>query len=207
MGIYSERIFPWLIDRTLDTPAINARRLRLLSQAEGEVLEIGFGTGATLPFYQFDKVRRLVVLEPSAGMNEMAARRIAASGRSVEQVRLAGESLPFESERFDTVVTSLTLCSVGDPDRVLAEVRRVLRPRGRFLFLEHVASDDPRRRRWQDRLTPLQKVIGVGCHLNRPTPELVRAAGLDLGETRQEIEPSMPFAPLVPLVEGVATKR
>jgi SAM-dependent methyltransferase len=202
MGLYAERIFPWMIDRGLDTPGINARRARLLAEARGATLEIGFGTGVTLPFYDFGKVTALTVVEPSTGMNRLAARRIAAAGAPVEVVAGGGERLPFADARFDTVVTSLTLCSVDDPAAVLAEIRRVLKPGGRFLFLEHVRSDDPARAR----LTPLQKVIGVGCHLDRPTAEWVRAAGFELPAVAQQIEPSMPFAPLVPLVEGVAIR-
>jgi len=206
MGIYAERIFPWMIDRGLDTPGINARRERLLAHATGETLEIGFGTGVTLPFYDFARVTRLIVVEPSTGMNRRAARRIAASGAPVEIVAGGGEHLPFADARFDTVVTSLTLCSVGDPAAVLAGIRRVLKPGGKFLFLEHVRSDHPDRARWQRRLTPLQKVIGVGCHLDRPTADWVRDAGFDLPAVEQQIEPSMPFAPFVPLIEGVAIR-
>lgn len=206
MGLYAERIFPWMIDRGLDTPGINARRARLLAHAQGATLEIGFGTGVTLPFYDFGAVTSLTVVEPSTGMNRLAARRIAAAGAPVEVVSGGGERLPFETARFDTVVTSLTLCSVDDPAAVLAEIRRVLKPGGRFLFLEHVRSDDAGRARWQRRLTPLQKVIGVGCHLDRPTADWVRDAGFVLPAVPQQIEPSMPFAPLVPLVEGVAVR-
>jgi SAM-dependent methyltransferase len=207
MGIYSERIFPWLLDRSLSHPRIEARRAALVGQARGEVLEIGFGSGATLPFYDAAKVTRLTVVEPSEGMNRRAAGRLSASPVPVTSVPGAGERLPFADASFDTVVTCLTLCSVADPPAVLAEIRRVLKPGGSFLFLEHVLSDDAGRRRWQQRLTPLQKVVGVGCHLDRDTATAVRAAGFTLAPVAQEQEPAFgALAPLVPLVAGSAAR-
>jgi SAM-dependent methyltransferase len=205
MGIYSERIFPWLLDRALGHPRIEARRAALVGQASGNVLEIGFGSGATLPFYDPAKVTRLTVVEPSEGMNKRAASRLAASPVPVTSVPGAGEKLPFADAGFDTVVTCLTLCSVSDVPKVLAEIRRVLKPGGKFLFLEHVLSEDADRRRWQVRLTPIQKVVGVGCHLDRDSAAMVRAAGFDLGPVAQEIEPAFgAMAPLVPVISGVA---
>jgi SAM-dependent methyltransferase len=207
MGFYSERIFPRLLDRSLGHPRIEARRAALVAQAQGEVLEIGFGSGATLPFYQPAKVSQLTVVEPSEGMNRRAAARLAGSPVPVRSMPGAGERLPFGDGSFDTVVTCLTLCSVTDVPQVLAEIRRVLRPGGHFLFLEHVLSDDAGRQRWQHRLTPLQRVIGVGCNLDRDTAALVRAAGFGLPPVVQEIEPAFgAVAPLVPLVAGAADR-
>jgi SAM-dependent methyltransferase len=212
MGFYSERVFPWVLDRALSHPNIEARRAALVGQAKGDVLEIGFGSGATLPFYDAGKVTRLTVVEPSDGMNRRAAARIAASAIPVRSVPGAGERLPFEAAAFDTVVVCLTLCSVADPMAVLSEVRRVLRPDtgdggGRFLFLEHVLSEDEGRAKWQRRLTPVQKVVGVGCHLDRDTAAMVRAAGFELGPLAQEEERAFgAMAPLTPLIAGVVTR-
>ncbi len=208
MGFYSETLFPWMLDRALGHPRIEARRKALVSEASGEVLEIGFGSGATLPFYDPAKVKRLTVVEPSEGMNRRAAQRIEAARLAANCVPIvsvpgAGERLPFDDAAFDTVVMCLTLCSVDDPMAVLREVRRVLRPGGRFLFLEHVLSDDAGLARWQHRLTPLQKIIGVGCHLDRNTPAMVRAAGFALGEAPLQFEPAFGvMTSLVPLVSG-----
>lgn len=206
MGIYSERIFPWFVDRALDKPAIHERRSRLVENASGDVLEIGFGTGATLPFYDRTHVRSLSVVEPSSGMNRHARARIAQSGWTVRLDALAGENLPYEDNSFDCVVSSLTLCTVTNPTQVLAEIRRVLRPGGALRFFEHVASDDPARRKWQDRLNPVQQVVGVGCNLNRDTVATIRAAGFILNPVSQQIEPSFPFSAYIPIVEGVAYK-
>lgn len=207
MGWYSERLFPWLLDRALGHPRIEARRAALVGQARGEVLEIGFGSGATLPFYDPAKVTRLTVVEPSEGMNRRAADRLKASPVSVDSRPGAGEQLPFPDASFDTVVTCLTLCSVANPPQVLAEIRRVLRPGGQFLFLEHVLSEDADRARWQHRLTPIQKVVGVGCHLDRDSAAMVRDAGFTLPPLAQEIEPAFgAMANLVPLVAGSADR-
>ena len=207
MGLYSERVFPWLLDKMLGHPRIEARRSALVGQASGQVLEIGFGSGATLPFYDPAKVKTLTVVEPSEGMNRRAAARLAASPVPVTSVPGAGEHLPFADASFDTVVTCLTLCSVADVPQVLAEIRRVLRPGGRFLFLEHVLSDDAGRQVWQRRLTPLQKVVGVGCHLDRDSAAMVRAAGFDLPAVVPEQDPAFgAMAPLVPLIAGAAAR-
>jgi ubiquinone/menaquinone biosynthesis C-methylase UbiE len=185
-----------------------ARRQRLVSQASGEVLEIGFGSGATLPFYDPARVTGLTVVEPSEGMNRRAAAHLAASPVPIRSVPGAGERLPFADASFDTVVCCLTLCSVADVGQVLAEVRRVLRPGGRFLFMEHVLSDDPERQRWQHRLNPIQKVVGVGCNLNRPSAHLVRDAGFQLEPMPvQEEEPAFgALRTLTPLVMGSAVR-
>jgi ubiquinone/menaquinone biosynthesis C-methylase UbiE len=185
-----------------------ARRQALVAGASGEVLEIGFGSGATLPFYNPARVARLTVVEPSLGMNRRAAARLARSPVPVTSVPGAGEQLPFGDAAFDTVVCCLTLCSVSDVGQVLAEVRRVLKPGGRFLFLEHVLADDPDRQRWQRRLTPIQKVVGVGCHLDRPSAQLVRDAGFVLEPMPvAEDEPAFGgMAKLTPLVMGAAIR-
>lgn len=208
MGYYSETIFPWLLDRALGHPNIMRRRQALVSGASGDVLEIGFGSGATLPFYDPARVSSLTVVEPSEGMNRRAAERLKDSPVPITSVPGAGERLPFADARFDTVVCCLTLCSVTDVDQVLAEVRRVLKPGGRFLFLEHVLSDDSGRQRWQHRLTPIQKLVGVGCHLDRPSAELVRAAGFRLDPLPvQEEEPAFgALRTLTPLVMGAAIR-
>ncbi|OYU14558.1 MAG: SAM-dependent methyltransferase [Alphaproteobacteria bacterium PA4] len=207
MGLYSETIFPWLLDKALGHPRIAARRAALVGQARGQVLEIGFGSGATLPYYDPAWVTRLTVVEPSDGMNRRAAHALAASPVPVVSVPGAGEALPFGDASFDTVVTCLTLCSVSDVPQVLAEIRRVLKPGGQFLFFEHVLSEDADRQRWQHRLTPLQKVVGVGCHLNRDSAAMVRAAGFALPPVVQEQERAFGrLAPLLPVISAVALR-
>lgn len=208
MGLYSEILFPWLLDKALAHPNIMRRRHALVSGATGEVLEIGFGSGATLPFYDPAKVSSLTVVEPSDGMNRRAAVHLAASPVPIRSVPGAGEKLPFADASFDTVVCCLTLCSVSDVGQVLAEVKRVLKPGGQFLFLEHVLSDDPDRQRWQQRLNPIQRVVGVGCNLNRPSAQLVRDAGfvLEPMPVQEEERAFGALRTLTPLVMGSAIR-
>jgi ubiquinone/menaquinone biosynthesis C-methylase UbiE len=208
MGLYSETIFPWLLDKALGHPNIMRRRQALVSGASGEVLEIGFGSGATLPFYDPARVTGLTVVEPSEGMNRRAAAHLANSPVPIRSVPGAGERLPFADACFDTVVCCLTLCSVADVNQVLAEVKRVLKPGGRFLFMEHVLSDDPERQRWQQRLNPIQKLVGVGCNLNRASAQMVRDAGFSLDPMPvQEVEHAFgALKTLTPLVMGSAVK-
>ncbi|MGB3722062.1 MAG: class I SAM-dependent methyltransferase [Pacificimonas sp.] len=205
MKLYSERLFPALCDRAMRAPEIQDRRRRLVADVAGQVLEIGFGTGLSAEFYPAD-VTELIAVEPSAGMNETAIKRIAAANVPVRLLPRAGESLPVDDASIDHVVCSLTLCSVDDPAQVLAEVKRVLKPGGGFHFMEHVLSDRPAVARWQRRLNPVQRVIGVGCNLNRDTTTHIRAAGFELVRVPLEREPAFPFSALFPLAQGVAFK-
>lgn len=172
MGVYARIIFPRLCDWVMSDPRMAALRKETLAEVGGEVLEVGFGTGLNLPHYP-SGVRRIATVDPNPGMNERARRRVAESGMVVDQRVLGGEKLPFEDGSFDCVVSTWTLCSIPEIGRALAEVYRVLRPGGRFVFLEHGLSDDPTVRRWQRRLNPLQRLVGDGCRLDLDVPALV----------------------------------
>ncbi len=188
MGIYSRRIFPHLCDWVMNDPRMAKLRYELLAEVDGEVLEIGFGTGLNLPHYP-DHVRRITTVDPNPGMNRLARRRIAEGGMSVDQRALRGEQLPFADESFDCLVCTWTMCSIPDAGRALGEVYRVLRPGGQFVFLEHGISDDPAVRRWQRRLNPLQRLLGDGCRLDLDVPALVGSRPFaDLVVERFEME-------------------
>ena len=180
-------------------------RRKTLSQARGRVLKIGGGTGFNLPHYPSD-IDELVVTEPAAGMLERSRRRAATSGLPVTVRQASAEALPFEDSSFDTVVSTLVLCSVADVDRALAEIHRVLRPGGQLVFVEHVRSDDPRRARWQDRLERPWMVVADGCHPNRATLGRIEAAPFEVVDVERSELPKSP--PLVrPLVAGRAVAR
>jgi ubiquinone/menaquinone biosynthesis C-methylase UbiE len=176
-------------------------RRKLLSHARGRVLEIGVGTGLSLLHYP--AVEELVATDPSEPMLRRARRRAAEAGRDVTFVEAPAEQLPFADDSFDTVVSMVVLCTVEDQARALKEIRRVLRPTGRFLFSEHVRSENPKRARWQDRLEPIWGVIANGCHPNRRTLESIRVAGFDTRNVHQGELPGVP-ALIRPYVAGQA---
>lgn len=154
-------------------------RRRQLAGARGRVLEIGAGTGANLPHYPA-AVDELTVTEPDEAMLRRLSRRHARGARAATLLRAQAQDLPFPDASFDTVVCTAVLCSVPEQDAALAEIRRVLRPGGQLLFTEHVRSDDPVRRRWQDRLERPWGAITGGCHPNRDTGAALARAGFDV---------------------------
>lgn len=156
----------------------------LLVNVRGRVLEIGVGTG--LSFAHYPAVDELVGVDSSEPMLRRARRRAAELNRDVALVGAPAEALPFEDESFDTVVSLAVLCSVADPRRALGEIRRVLRPGSRFVFLEHVRSSDPALARWQDRLERPWGWIAGGCHPNRRTLEAIEEAGFDVAAVEHE---------------------
>ncbi len=179
MGLYSAYIFPHLMDRVMGGPGFQRLRIEILQSAQGEVLEIGLGTGLNLPHYPAG-VSRLRAADPAPLLPKRVAARLAAAPFPVEILHLSAERLPYDEGVFDCVVSTWTLCTIPDPSQALREVRRVLKPTGRFLFLEHGRSDDARTAIWQDRLNPIQRVIGCGCNLNRRIDRLMREAGLHI---------------------------
>jgi ubiquinone/menaquinone biosynthesis C-methylase UbiE len=152
-------------------------RGRVVPAAQGRVLEVGIGSGLNLSFYNEETQQVIIGLDPSAKLLSMARKAADGISGAVGLVEGSAETIPLADESIDTVVTTWTLCSIPDVARALAEMRRVLRPNGTFLFVEHGRSPDPIVQRWQDRLTPLWKRIGGGCHLNRPVRELIEQAG------------------------------
>lgn len=172
MGFYSRQIFPLVCDWALRSPAVAAHRQELLAGAKGDILEIGFGTGLNLPHYPAH-VRRIGAIDPNPGMHRKAARRIEQTTIEVDKRLAASEQLPFDEATFDCVVSTFTLCSVGDAARSLAEVYRVLRPGGSFLLLEHGLCPDPKVQKWQRRLTWLERRVAGNCHLDRNIQAIV----------------------------------
>lgn len=166
MGFYAEKILPYLLDWSLSSPTLVKYRQECLAQVYGEVLEIGFGTGLNLPYYPAE-VHRIVTVDANPGIHKLAQARIQRSSITVEHQVLSGENLPMADQTFDTVVSTFTLCTIPDVARALREIYRVLKPGGQYLFVEHGLSNEAKIQVWQHRLTPLQKVVAGGCHLDR----------------------------------------
>jgi ubiquinone/menaquinone biosynthesis C-methylase UbiE len=179
--------FLWLGERR----GMAEHRRRLLASARGRVLEIGAGTGLNLRHYS-DQVEELVLTEPMDGMADRLERRVAVGTRPARVERAQAESLPFPDGTFDTVVSTLVLCTVEDPGRALAEIIRVLRPGGRLLFIEHLRSEHRRWARWQDRLEAPWAAFAEGCRCNRRTLELIEGSPLSLDDVEREAWRGMP---------------
>jgi ubiquinone/menaquinone biosynthesis C-methylase UbiE len=192
MGFYDRHILPRLLDSAMSTKPITYQRRKVVPLAQGRVLEIGFGAGHNLPFYDPTRVERLWALEPSAEMRARAAGRVAASPISLEYLGLTGEQIPLDSDSADTVLITYTMCTIPDVMKALGEMRRVMKPSGRMLFCEHGEAPDDSVRRWQRRITPVWKAIGGGCHVGRPIPRLVGDAGFKIEEMQTMYLPGTP---------------
>lgn len=203
MGFYEDQVVPRFTDLVMSRSELTPIRARVAASLEGDVLEIGFGSGLNVPHYP-PAVTVVRAVDPATIGRKLAARRVASSSVPVQYVGLDGQALSQESASIDHVLTTWTLCSIPDVDRALSEIRRVLRPGGLFHFVEHGRSPDRRVASWQDRLTPIQRRVAGGCHLNRPIDQLVRNSGLDL--TRLENYYAKGPRPFGYMFEGVATK-
>src|SRR5262245_61046513 len=203
MGLRS-RLFALTYDRQLakvEKAGLADVRAGLIGQASGRVLEIGAGTGANLPLYSAG-VESITLTEPERPMIRRLERRVSEHAPSATILRAPAEDLPFEDDTFDTVISTLVLCGVDDQPRALRQLLRVLRPGGRFLFMEHVRSDEPRLARMQDRLNWLNRAVAC-CDCNRPTLPSIRAAGFDVVNVEHTAMNKVP--PFVaPLIVGVA---
>jgi SAM-dependent methyltransferase len=176
MGFYSDIILPRLCDLAMRNKRLVPFRERVIGAAEGRVLEIGVGSGLNLPFYRLP-VREVLALEPAPRLVTMA--RSASRGASipVSFLEASAEAIPLEDHCVDTIVTTWTLCSIPRAAAALADMRRVLRPGGKLLFVEHGLAPDEGVRRWQDLMTPAWRCISGGCHLNRPIRSMIEGAG------------------------------
>ncbi|MCZ4092534.1 class I SAM-dependent methyltransferase [Sinorhizobium psoraleae] len=203
MGIYRDVILPKLCDRSMRNDRLHPYRRRVIGAAAGRVLEIGAGSGLNLPFYR-TTVREVLALEPSPSLLEMA-RRAPHSGVRVDFIEASAEAIPLDDGSVDTVVTTWTLCTIPGADAALSEMRRVLRPEGTLLFVEHGLSPDRGVRWCQNCLTPIWRRIGGGCHLNRPIRSMIEGAGfrIDRVETGYMAGPK----PMTFMYEGSARPR
>lgn len=201
MGFYVDLILPHLVNLAMRNRHLVPYRERVISAAEGRVLEIGMGSGLNLPFYR-PQVQEILGLEPAPRLLAMSRRAAGQLSLPVTLIEGSAEAIPLDDRSIDTVVTTWTLCTIPEAVQALAEMRRVLRPNGQLLFVEHGLAPDRNVRRWQDWLTPTWKRIGGGCHLNRPIRNLIETAGF--GITQLETGYMKGPKPLAFLYEGRA---
>jgi ubiquinone/menaquinone biosynthesis C-methylase UbiE len=181
VSLYTDHILPHLLNLSMRKGDLMPYRERVVSRAEGRVLEIGIGSGLNLPLYG-STVEEILGLEPAPGMMSMAQRAAARSGQPVTLIAGSAEAIPLEAHSVDTILTTWTLCSIPRAGDALQEMRRVLRPNGQLVFVEHGLSPEANVQRWQERLTPVWRQIGGGCHLNRPIRTLIENAGFRIAE-------------------------
>ena len=203
MGVYSELIFPRLLELTMSSGSMTDYRRQLLRDVSGDVLEVGFGTGLNLPHYP-QAVTSLTTIDPNGGMGAIAQKRIDASPIPVITKTLSGENLPMADASFDNVVCTWTLCSIPNVGKALGEAYRVLKPGGRFFFIEHELSHERGVQTCQNRITPVQKIVADGCHLNRKIDELVSAV-FDQITVKEFYAPKLPKV-MGYFYQGIATK-
>jgi ubiquinone/menaquinone biosynthesis C-methylase UbiE len=181
MHFYRDHILPWLTHLAMRQARLVPYRTHAVSGATGRVLEIGIGSGLNLPFYS-QNVKQIIGIEPSPRLLDMAREAARRSTSPLDLVEGTAEAIPIESASIDTVVTTWTMCSIPNVDGALAEMRRVLRPSGSLLFVEHGRAPEPRVRWWQDHLTPAWKCLSGGCHLNRAIEDVVQRAGFRIDQ-------------------------
>ena len=192
MGFYDKYLLPRIIDCSCGMRLVRGARARLAPLASGDVLEIGIGSGLNLPLYDAARVRRVFGIDPSGPMIDYSRKRSAGLIFPVELRLASAEQVALPSDSIDTVVVTFALCSIPDVEAALREMRRVLKPDGKLLFLEHGLAPDSRVRRWQRRLTPLWKTLAGGCHLDRDIPALIVAAGFRIDNLDKKYLPRVP---------------
>ena len=205
MGFYSDHIEPALVSCACGMKSIAREREKIVPKASGRVLEVGFGSGHNAPYYDRSAITHLYALEPSAAMRKRAAKRVAGLSFPLEWLDLPGEDIPLPEASVDTVLVTYTLCTIPGVEAALSGMRRVLKPGGRLLFLEHGLSPDPGVAKWQNRLDGVWGKLAGGCHLNRDPASLVREAGFKISALDQHYAAGAPkFAGF--MTGGVAAK-
>lgn len=185
MGFYAKHILPGCLDKACGMKPITKQREKVVPHAEGVVLEIGIGSGQNLPFYNAEKVTKIIGVDPDEHIWKRSAARRKACPIPVERIGLSGEDIPLEKNLVDSVVVTYSLCTIPDPVKALGEMKRILKPGGRIYFTEHGMAPDANVKRWQGRIDPVWKKIAGGCHTGRDIPAYFERAGLKIDDLQQ----------------------
>jgi len=204
MGFYRKHILPWALHFACGVKPIRYQRGKVIPLARGRVLEVGIGSGLNLPFYNADKVERIIGLDPSDEMRRIAEKAANEIVIPVEFIGLSSEKIPLGQASVDTVVVTYTLCTIPNVVTALREMRRVLSPNGELIFTEHGLAPDVKVRRIQKRIEPVWKRLAGGCHLTRSIPDLIRSGGFRITNVETMYIPG--WKPLCFNTWGVAVK-
>ena len=192
MNLYERYCLPHLLHWFCSSPRVQSQRRKVVPLARGRVLEVGFGSGLNIPFYNPAEVELIWALEPSEGMRHKAAAGIDRSEFEVRWLDLPGEEIPLDDHSVDSVLLTYTLCTIADWRQALVQMRRVLKPGGQLIFCEHGLAPDPAVQKWQARINPCWHAIGGGCNINRPIPELIREGGFQIESLQSAYLPATP---------------
>ena len=193
MGFYDRYILPRAINLACSSKPNMKQRQKIVPLAEGDVLEIGMGSGLNLGFYDRDKVRKVWGLEPSEGMRQLARKNFDGANLEIEMIDLPGEEIPLDTNSIDSVVVTYTLCTIPDVQRALGGMHRVLRPGGKLFFCEHGVAPDEGVRKWQNRINPAWRMLAGGCNVNRDIPRLLEDSGFDVDVDERMYIPGVRF--------------
>jgi ubiquinone/menaquinone biosynthesis C-methylase UbiE len=192
MSFYQKHIMPKFVNLACSSGQMKKIRSKIIPQAHGDVLEIGFGSGHNLPFYEASQITRFHALDPDAGMRKLATERMRDADFDCEVLDLEAEAIPLDTDSVDTLVMTFTLCTIPDVAKALSEMRRVIKPGGNLIFAEHGLAPDARIANWQKRIEPLWKPLGGGCHLTRKPVELINEGGFTVNSVTADYLPKAP---------------
>ena len=192
MGLYDKYVLPKFLNCTCGSKPINYQRKKVVPLAKGIVLDIGIGSGLNIPFYDMTKIDKVIGLDPSVELNNLAIDVAKECNVDVEFMLCGAEDIPLPDNHVDTVLVTYTMCTIPEVMEANKEMLRVLKPEGRLIFCEHGLAPDSKVAKWQKRIDPIWGKIAGGCHLNRNIPELITTAGFEIANMEQMYLPSTP---------------
>ena len=192
MSLYDKYILPRMLNCACSSKPMVYQRQKIVPLAEGDVLEVGIGSGLNLPFYDKSKVNKIWGLDPSKELNRMASKVAAEENLEIDFLISGAENIPLPDDHVDTILITYTMCTIPEVEQANEEMKRVLKPGGKMIFCEHGKAPDPNIHKWQNRINPLWKKIAGGCNLNRDIPALIETSGFKLENLETMYLPSTP---------------